>query len=176
MSLRPRLAVIAQSMADAVLAAGGWVFDQVMVGWDAIVLTPDYADAGAALILGARACDLKAVLVSAAPGAGLQGVAVHADLYDHVPRVRRLVLDVLHTGRAEVMFWGQHRSPELDDAAQQSRHQLSTAARAFKAQALAALPASVAGVDPARVSQGDEVFFRVQLRQPSPIGLVPVVS
>jgi hypothetical protein len=88
-SLRPQLAVFAPSMGDAVLSAGGWLFDQVMVGWDAKVFTPDPADAEVALILGARACNLEKALVSATPSAGLEGVALRADLFDRDPRVRR---------------------------------------------------------------------------------------
>jgi hypothetical protein len=159
-------------MADAVRSAGGWLFDQVMIGWDAMVLTPDHACAGAALILGARACPLETVLACPAPGAGLEGVALHAGLYDRDPRVRKVVLDVLRKGRAEVRFWGHHRSAELQDAALPVRYQLSTAARAFKAQAIAALPGLPAVAD-GRLSQEPEVFCLAQLKEPSLAHVIP---
>jgi hypothetical protein len=38
-SLRPRLAVLAPCISEAVRSAGGWLFDQVMAGWDVTVLT-----------------------------------------------------------------------------------------------------------------------------------------
>jgi hypothetical protein len=103
-SLRPRLAAIAPSMDDAVRFAGGWLFDQVMAGWDVAVLTTDDADARPARILGVRTSDLEPVLARPVRGWCPQGVAVQADLYGRDPRLRRLVLEALRDGRAEVRF------------------------------------------------------------------------
>jgi hypothetical protein len=149
-----------------------------MVGWDAMVVTLDNADAGAAMILGARAWSLDAVLSGAAPsagpGSGLGAVALSAGLYDRDPRVRRVVLDLLGTGRAEVRSWGHPRSAELEDAGEPVRYHLSTAARAFKAQALAALPPVLAARGPARLSPATETFWRVRLRERSVASVVPI--
>src|SRR5215472_17584923 len=42
--LKRRLTVIAPSLADVVLYAGGRLFDLVTGGWDGVVLTADHAD------------------------------------------------------------------------------------------------------------------------------------
>jgi hypothetical protein len=160
------LTVIAASMSDAVPSVGGWVFDQAMAGWDAVLLTADHADARAAQILGARARGLEAALADTAPGAGSSAVAVHAGLYGGDPRVRRMVLDLLRAGRAEVRFWGDLRPAELEGMARPERHLLSSAAEAFKAQAIAVLPAPepAAGADPFGLSRAVEMFRRARLR------------
>jgi hypothetical protein len=157
--------VLALSMREAVPSAGGWVFDQTMVGWDAVLLTADFTNARAATILGARACSLEAALADAAPSAGLGAVAVHAELYRRDPRVRRMVLDLLRAGQGEVRFWGVPRPAEIDGLAQE-RHLLSSAAQAFKTEAIAALPAPapVAGRDPIALTQAAETFHRARLR------------
>ena len=162
-----------------VRSAGGWLFDQAMSGWDVTVITADHADPRPASILGARARDLDTVLTSPVWGPCLQAVAVQADLYEDDPRVRRLVLGTLDGNPGEVRLWGE-RWPEDLDAAGPVGHQLSVAARAFKAQALAALsilpppaagpalpPPAAGAADP---GQATEVFRRAQLRHPS---LVP---
>jgi hypothetical protein len=52
------------------------------------------------------------------------------------------------------------------------RYQLSTAARAFKAQAIAALP-GLPPVGGARLSQEPEVFCLAQLREPGLAQVIP---
>ena len=136
-SLRPRLAAIAPSVVEAVRFAGGWLFDQVMAGWDVTVLTAGDADARPAQILGARVADLEMVLARRVRGSCLQGIAVRAELYGSDARVRRMV-DEARESLAEVRLWGEAWPAELDGAAGPVRYQLSVAARAFKAQALAA--------------------------------------
>jgi hypothetical protein len=39
--VRYRLDVVAATVADAVAAAGGWMFDRVMAGWDVRVMLAD---------------------------------------------------------------------------------------------------------------------------------------
>ena len=144
-SLRPRLVAIAPSVVEAVRFAGGWLFDQVMAGWDVTVLTSGDADARPALILGARVADLEMVLARRVRGSCLQGIAVRADLYGSDARVRRMV-DEAREGLAEVRLWGEEWPAALAGLAGPVRYQLSVAARAFKAQALAAaaIPADLA--------------------------------
>jgi hypothetical protein len=162
-SLRPRLAVMAPCISDAVRSAGGWLFDQVMAGWDVTVLTADDADARPLQILGVRATDLEGVLARQVRGSCLQGIAVRTDLYGSDSRIRRMVSEALEGGLAEVRLWGGCPA-ELDDAASPVWHRLSFAARAFKVQALAAAAVPAEGSE-------DTEEFRSAARRP---GLVLV--
>jgi hypothetical protein len=141
-------------MAQVVRFAGGWLFDQVMTGWDVTVLTTDHADSRPLRILGARSVDLECALRSLARGPRPQAFAVCAQLYCSDARVRMLVLEALGTGAADVRLWGDRWPPDLDGVADSVPHQLSLAARAFKAQALLAAAA------PGDPGDGTEVFLR----------------
>jgi len=151
-SLRPRLTAIASSTAEVVQFAGGWLFDQVMAGWDVTVITADHGDSRALEILGVRARDLETMLALPVLGPCLQAIAVRASLYDSDARVRRMVLTALDAGLAEIRFWGDQGPEGFDGAAYPVSHRLSVAARAFKAQALAAAAA------PAGSAHDVEVF------------------
>ena len=83
-----------------------------------------------------------------------QTVAVAADLFGSDERVRRGVLEALDQGLTEVTLWGEHCPAELDQNVDSVQHRLSAAARAFKAQALAAAAA------PAAASVGHTETFR----------------
>jgi len=150
--LKPRLAAIAPTISEVVQFAGGWLFDQVMAGWDVTVLTTDQADSRAVRILGARTVDLETVLSHPARGSCLQAIAVNADLCNSDSRVRRMVQEALDDRQTDVWLWGGDLS---DIAAGPVLHRLSVAARAFKAQALAA--AAVSGIDDGEVT---EIFRR----------------
>jgi hypothetical protein len=136
--MRRRLVVIAPTTLDAVRFAGGWLFDQVISGWDGTVLATDHADPRPLHILGAGAGDLEWALDAPAWGQRPDAIAVDADLYGSDPRVGRLVRDALAGGVADVRMWGAGGGRPV-------QHRLSAAARAFKAQALAA----AAAADPA---------------------------
>lgn len=161
-SLKPRLVAIAPCIDEVVQFAGGWLFDQVMAGWDVTVLTADHADSRPLHILGARAADLEAALARPVWGPCLQAIAVRADMYGSDARVRRMV-EILGEGQAEVRLWGDGRPQDLDGTAGPVRHRLSAAARAFKAQALAA---AALPMDPREVT---EVFRRAEIRRTSPV-------
>ena len=158
-SLKPRLAVMAPCISEAVRSAGGWLFDQVMAGWDVTVLTGDDADARPLQILGVRATDLEGVLARRVRGSCLQGIAVRTDMYGADSRIRRMVCQALDSGLAEVRLWGEGCPAELDEEACPVRHRLSFAARAFKAQALAAAAVSGGGSE-------DTEEFRSTARRP----------
>jgi hypothetical protein len=160
--LLPRLAALAPSMADAVQSMGGWLFDQAMVGLDTAVLTAEQSGERAALILGARARDLAAELAEPLSQPWFQSIAVHVAVYERDPRVRRAVRSALGGRSAEVMFCGP-LPDEFAAVAKPVWYQLSIAARAFKAHALAALPAPaiLAASGPADFDQAVEVFSRV---------------
>jgi hypothetical protein len=136
--MRYRLDVVAPTVLDAVKFAGGWVYDRVMAGWDVTVLIGDDEDARPLEILGAEVRDLESVLESWQDRPHPQTIAVAADLFDRDSRVRKGVLSALEQGATEVTLWGEGLPAELDKSVDSVQHQLTAAARAFKAQALAA--------------------------------------
>jgi hypothetical protein len=140
---------------EVVQLAGGWLFDRAMAGWEVTVLTADHTDCQPLRILGARAVDMEDALAAPVAAPRPQAVAVRADLYGSDVRIRRMVLDALGDDRTEVMLWGDPRPADLGGAGS-VRHRLSVAARAFKAQALAA---AAAPVDSAEVT---ETFRRAE--------------
>ncbi|KRE34819.1 hypothetical protein ASG82_01025 [Mycobacterium sp. Soil538] len=146
--MRYRLDIVTPTVVDAVRFAGGWVYDRVTAGWDVTVLVGNDDDVRALEILGAATADLESVLQSWDLRPHPQTVAVAADLFGRDERVRAGVLGALSQGATEVTLWGELRSSELDSSVDVVEHRLSAAARAFKAQALAA--AGVAGESVAR--------------------------
>jgi hypothetical protein len=138
--LRPRLTAVAVTTADVVRAAGGWLFDQALAGWDVTVLTAQPADPRPLEILGAQSHSLDAVCcVPLQLGACLRVIAVPATLYDADERVRRIARNALETGPAELLLWGDLDRAARSDGGTTVRYQPSLAAHAFKAQALAAM-------------------------------------
>jgi hypothetical protein len=159
--------VIGPCIAEVVRFTGGWLFDQVMAGWDVTVLNADNADSRPLRILGARSADLESGLTRVVQVPCLQTIALRADLYGQDERIRQLVLATAADNHADIRLWGDPWPAGLDDTAGPvQQHQLSVAARAFKAQALAATaePGSAAdpGVtaDPAGTAAEAEVFRR----------------
>jgi hypothetical protein len=142
--MRPRLTALAPSVVEVVRYAGGWLFDRAMAGWDVTVITSDHSDSRPLRILGASVRDLETTLAVPVLGTCLSTIAVRSDLYDCDARVRRMVLATFDEGLAEVRFWGDPRPEDLDGTADPVWHRLSFAARAFKAQALAAAAAEAA--------------------------------
>jgi len=165
--MRYRLDVVAPTVLDAVKFAGGWVYDRVMAGWDVTVLIGDDADVRPLEILGAQVRDLESILASWEDRPHPQTIAVAADLFDRDSRVRKGVLTALEQGATEVTLWGERLPAELDDSVDSVRHQLSAAARAFKAQALAAANDSAAG------AVGDTETFRCGMMASVAADLIP---
>jgi hypothetical protein len=159
-SLRPRLTAITPSAAEAVQRAGGWLFDQVMAGWDVTVVAADMGDPRALEILGVRARPLDVICATPVLGPCLRAIAVRTDMYHADERVRRFVLTAVEAGGAEIRLWGDVWPEDFDGRADSVSHRLSLAARAFKAQAMAA--ADLSG-EPAADT---EVFRCGQLRRP----------
>ena len=154
--------VVAPCTVAAVQHAGGWLFDRVMAGWDATVLVADQLDSRPLRILGASTTDLESALRSPSRGPGPQAMAVEAGLYGSDGRVRRIVRAALDEGVTEVRIWGGLWPEDLDGEGDAVQHRLSTAARAFKAQALAAAAAPVASIS------STETF-----REPPRVGRTP---
>lgn len=152
--MRYRLDVVAPSVVDAVRAAGGWMFDRALAGWDVRVLLARDDDDRALQILGANAGDLESALEIGAQGRHPNALAVAADMYGRDARIREGVRMAMASGQTEVTMWGETWPAELDRTRVDSvEHRLSVAARAFKAQALAALEGSVAQGHPVATTE-----------------------
>jgi hypothetical protein len=136
--MRYRLDIVAPSVREAVVFAGGWLFDRVMAGWDVTVLCPDSFFDRPLQILGVAKHDLEYGLASWGHRPRPQSLAVATDLFDRDSRVRLGVLKALAHSATEVTLWGNTWPAELDNSVESVQHRLSAAARAFKAQALAA--------------------------------------
>lgn len=134
--MRYRLDVVAPCVLDAVRYAGGWLVDRVMAGWDVTVLIDGDEDVRPLEILGVETMDLETVLKSWEGRPHPQTVAVAADVFNSDRRVRHGVLGALEQGLTEVTLWGDECPADLSVCP--AHHELSAAARAFKAQALAA--------------------------------------
>jgi hypothetical protein len=145
--MRYRLDVVAPSVNEVVMYAGGWLFDRVMAGWDVTVLVDDHPDDRPLQILGAESLDLEAGLASMESRPHPQTLAVSVDLFERDARVRQGVLAALESGLTEVTLWGDTWPTELDASVDSVCHQLSAAALAFKSQALtaAAIPDAETG-------------------------------
>jgi hypothetical protein len=163
--MRYRLDVVAPTVLDAVKFAGGWVYDRVMAGWDVTVLIGGDEDVRPLEILGAEVRDLESVLASWEERPNPQTIAVAADLFQRDDRLRQGVLSALDQGATEVTLWGKALPAELDSSVDSVQHQLSAAARAFKAQALAAANDSA--------SVGDTETFRCGMMASVAADLIP---
>lgn len=142
--------MVAPGAVSAVRHVGGWVFDRVMAGWDATVLVAGRCDSRPLRILGADTGDLESALAS--PGPRPQLMAVEAGLYGADARVRRIVREAFDEGGTEVRLWDDTWPAGADRGGGHVQHRLSVAARAFKAQALAAAAA------PTEAMPGTETF------------------
>jgi hypothetical protein len=165
--MRYRLDVVAPTVLDAVMFAGGWVYDRVMAGWDVTVLIGADEDVRPLEILGAEVRDLESVLASWEDRPHPQTVAIAADLFDSDSRVHQHVINALEQGATEVTLWGEHLPAELDESVDSVQHRLSAAARAFKAQALAAVD------DSAAAAVGDTETFRCGMMASVAADLIP---
>lgn len=146
--LRYRLDVVAPSAVEVVTHAGGWLFDRVMAGWDVTIFIADHSDVRPLQILGTQTLSFDSAFASRddRPRPRPQALAVATDVFGRDLRVRRRVLKALARELIEVTLWGEARSAELDRTTDSVQHQLSAAARVFKAQALAAAAAPNASI------------------------------
>lgn len=130
------LTVVATDAADVVAGAGGWIYDRVRAGWKVSVVVPAAADVRPLEILGVRAYTAGRDARDLPPEPA--ALAVPANLFDTDQVLRRHVTGALKRGTAEVTMWGECAAAELGYRVDRMQYRLSPAARAFKAQALAA--------------------------------------
>lgn len=151
LSARYELDVIGADVGDAIACAGGWLFDRVMAGWDVTVAVPHHLDTAPLRILGVRTVALH-TLIDSRPAT--RALAVAGPMCNADDLVRDVVGAALGSARTEVTLWGDAWIPSLGSRGAAVRHELSSAARLFKTQAV-----SAAGGDPATVAPF-EAFFR----------------
>ncbi|OBI80957.1 hypothetical protein A5663_17145 [Mycobacterium sp. E740] len=137
-----RLVVLAASAAEVVGQAGGWLFDRARAGWDVNVRVESCGDLRALAILGADTLDDSVETILCNPPRG-GALAVSATLLRDDPSLRAQVSDVAKSCSVELLAWGEDWPVELGRRVEVVPHQLSVAARAFKARALGA-----AGLEP----------------------------
>jgi hypothetical protein len=150
--LQYRLDVVGVSAVDVVAAAGGWLYDRVLAGWEVTALLTQRGDARPLRILGVRALDLNSELASTPMNPGgptHQSLAVSAEVFRSDAGVRRRVLQALDGRSAEVALWGEGWPIRVNRGVTRVQHILSTAARAFKGHALAVAGSPCRSVDPA---------------------------
>jgi hypothetical protein len=124
-----RIDVITDSVLEAIRHAGGLMFDRRRAGWEVVVVTDDAVHSRAVAILGAR----------------IESPGDVVSRRDHEQREIRTVLSAISEEpagrenlgpRNELLLWGHQVDDESTGALRPVRHDLSTAAQIFKAQAL----------------------------------------
>lgn len=137
-SLRSRLVVAAPTVAGLVRAAGGWLFDQAMAGWDVTVVVAESTNARPLRILGAGLVDLESTKASGVRGPMPHRVAVDVALYRADDRTRARLSALIDDSATEVMLFGGALPDELHHRFRPVEHRLSVATLAFKERALSA--------------------------------------
>ena len=112
--MRYRLDVVAPSVEGAVRAAGGWMFDRVMAGWDVRVLVDAGDDDRALQILGADTGNLEDALEIGPDGLRPNALAAAADMCGRDSRIREGVRQAIASGQTEVTLWGEEWPADLD--------------------------------------------------------------
>lgn len=165
-----QLDVMANSVADAVGRAGGVICDRALAGWEVRVFSTARCDPRPLAILGAASGTGEAPDDPRRPWTqpGPRVLVMPMDKVAPNGRVRGHLQQSLAGRHVDVLLWGQDSPVELTDLLEPIRHDLSAAARAFKAQAALAAGLSV----PAK---GHEEFWAApgiidQLQPVSPLG------
>ena len=144
------LTVIGADVADVVQNAGGWLCDQVLAGWRVTVFMAHPRDAQPLQILGVDALPLtSATLAGQTTGFAASAQMLHSDA-----RVRREVETMIGRSLHDVAVWGGPLPADIDAELGHLRRRPSSAAHAFKAQALLALNGSQPVVDSVEFFRG----------------------
>ncbi|MGV0834996.1 hypothetical protein [Mycolicibacterium thermoresistibile] len=125
--------VITDSVQEAVRHAGGFMFDRRRAGWHVVVVTDDAAHSRALAILGVS---------SQSPGE-FADRTLDCEVHTVVTRIGQLEAnrEPMPTGarrepNAQLLLWANHPGTAPMSIWRPVRHNLSAAARTFKAQAL----------------------------------------
>lgn len=137
-SRRCGLLVFGAEVGELVHAAGGYLCDQARSGWDVTVLLAEECDVRPLNILGITThrlrTDAEPVIADLARG---ETLVIGVDRLVHEPGVRDDLTRVADRGVNDVIVWGSPSPGDLRHGLEPATHRLSTAARAFKARALA---------------------------------------
>jgi hypothetical protein len=165
-SMRYELDVLATDVTDVVGSTGGWLYDQVMAGWDVTVLLAAQHDVRPLHILGAKVVDLRDALTG--PPRRPAAIAAPTALYRRDRGAREAVRSAIERGQVEITLWGHNCPRELSRLLTSTAHELSWSARVFKTRALAVAAGSAELVPPI------EVFRTVTRNRHSMSGLFVV--
>ncbi|MBW0019829.1 MAG: hypothetical protein JO236_20080 [Mycobacterium sp.] len=138
-----RLDVVAADAVDVVQAAGGWLYDRVMAGWQVSALIPHGTDARVARPLG-----ILGVRVVEQTGFTGRGLAVSRAAFAADARLREIVFNALDDRSTDLALWGDGWPLGIDRGMTRVQYVLSAAARVFKGHALAAAGIGCGSVDP----------------------------
>lgn len=127
-----RLDVVAAGVDDVVTGAAGWLYDRAAAGWRVNVYVPRTAEVRGLHILGATVRQLQDAVLDA------HELAVSAEVFAGHPGIREAVSRALSRPMAGVMLWGQGWPMPIAHVVRDARYRLSSAALAFKRQALIA--------------------------------------
>lgn len=154
-----QLDVFATDIVNAVSRAGGWLYDQAARGWHMTVITADTADTRPLRILGVNVLDLESARAGARHPRG-ELISAARRLLKSNPTLRPLVLSGPSHNHNEIAEWGR-RQPKVHKTTNWLQYRLSSAASAFKHQALIA-----AAVDQMASDINEEFWCSVA---PSPV-------
>ncbi|MDP9166875.1 MAG: hypothetical protein M3O32_12575 [Actinomycetota bacterium] len=133
-----RLDVTASDVTDLVRSAGGWLFDRSLAGWDVHAVLTVAGDVRPLQILGVTTESRELDDDEAAPACAV-ALAASADAVCSDAELRADVLGAMKRGIGDVLIWGSSWPDGIERGVDTVEHELSAAARAFKACALAAL-------------------------------------
>jgi hypothetical protein len=136
---RYRLDVYASSLTDVVESIGGLLVDRSLGGWAVTIFIPAVADVRPLRILGASWASLTpAIEVPSAPTDGT-AAAVSATMATEDMNIWHQLCSSYADGRGDFTVWGDSTPDGLPAQMRPVEHRMSSAARAFKSQALRAI-------------------------------------
>jgi hypothetical protein len=164
------IAVEVVDVRDAVRCAGGWLCDRVRAGWNVTVTVPEGADVRPLTILGVTTRSAGDDIPEAAdPSERPAAIALAADALSQDARLLKDVLKTLDRGTVEVTIWGDRLPSALTGRVDSVRYRLSAAARAFKAQALAATGEPAQSVEPTEEFHSSALWYPPNGSDMSPV-------
>jgi hypothetical protein len=150
--VRYRLEVIGFTVDGLVAAAGGWLCDRALAGWDVQVRVPGKCDLRPLRILGASLVGVGSNADSVDGYSGVRELAIAAETIGRDSKIRDFLSAALNRGYPKLTLWGSGCNTALDRRFRRHRYRPSAAARLFKAQALGATPSAL------NMASEDEIF------------------